>query len=97
MSIHFGLANLMSSGLRKNFAAKNDETIWRRSVVLLEPLLCGSDGGQHGQTIDTRFDARGGAVLLRQHLICQIDILLRVQNQSDGGCPIACGKYKYTI
>lgn len=47
----------MSSGLRKNLAAKNDETVWWSAVVLLEPLLCGSDGGQHGQTIDTRFDA----------------------------------------
>ena len=75
--------------LGKNFATKNDETIWRSPVVLLESLLGGSDGGQHWQTIDTRLDARGRAIFLRQHFVRQIDVLLRVQNQSDRGCPIA--------
>ena len=58
---------LLLAFVRQDRADKKHETIGRDTIVQLETLLSGRNGGEHGETIDPGFDVGGRSVLLRQH------------------------------
>ncbi|KAI3478310.1 hypothetical protein L1887_59786 [Cichorium endivia] len=69
-------------------AAVNHETVVGDAIVQLETLLCGGDGGEHRQTVDTRLDVGGCAVLLGEHVGSLGDLRSWWQDERDhrGAC-----------
>lgn len=47
---------------RNDFSAIDNESIWWYLIVQLQTLLRRSNGGQDRQTIDSRFNVRGGTL-----------------------------------
>lgn len=54
--------------VRKDGPYEEHQPVRRYPVIELQSLLRRRDGGEHGESVHTGFDVRGGPVFLRQHV-----------------------------
>lgn len=77
-----------------DFTAVDDQAVGRDLGVELEPLLGGGNGGQDGETVDTRLDIGSGAELFSQHLGGARDLVLRRDDEGNHGGSISAGSFQ---
>jgi hypothetical protein len=63
---------------------EQNQTIWRNTVVQLQPLLSTGDRGQHRQSVDPGLDVRRSTVFLRQHGRDTGDLILGIEGGGVG-------------
>ena len=68
--------------VREDGADEQHQTVRRHPVVEFETLLGGGNGGEHGQSVDTRLDVGGRSVFLRQHVLHARYLILQRESAS---------------